>query len=106
MTFDFGKSRTDGRPVSKKILERLPVTILINSISVFLIFLIGIPLGILSAVKRNSIADRFTTVLTYIGFSTPEFWLALLAMSFFGITLGWLPISGIKSIDFEYYKFT
>lgn len=103
ITFDFGRSHIDSRKVSDKILERIPITILINVLSMALILAIGIPLGILSAVKRNSLMDRLTTVGVFIGFSAPEFWIALLLMSLFGITLGWLPISGIKSLDFEYF---
>lgn len=100
--FDFGRSYLDARPVTDKILERLPVTVLINSLSLILIFAVGIPIGIMSAVRHGTPADRLSTVFVFIGFSTPEFWLALLAMSFFGITLHLLPISGLTSIDFEY----
>ncbi|MDD5495900.1 MAG: ABC transporter permease [Candidatus Omnitrophica bacterium] len=102
---DFGRSFLDDRPVIDKISERIPITLLINISSLLLIFAIGIPLGILAAVKRHTLRDKLTTVFVFIGFSTPEFWLALLLMSLFGITLGWLPISGIKSLDFEYLSF-
>lgn len=102
--FDFGRSFLDDRPVIRKIAERLPITILINVSSLVLILLIGIPIGVMSALKRGSLADKLTTVTVFAGFSTPEFWLALLLMSLFGITLGWLPISGIKSLDFEYFS--
>lgn len=102
--FDFGRSHLDGRSVSAKILERIPITLLINILSLILILAIGIPLGILSAVRRNSVLDRLGTIGVFIGFSAPEFWIALLLMSLFGITLGWLPISGIKSLDFEYFS--
>jgi peptide/nickel transport system permease protein len=102
LRLDFGRSHLDGRKVLDKISERIPVTILLNSLSLALILSIGIPLGILSAVKRNSILDRLTTTGVFVAFSAPEFWIALLLMSLFGITLGWLPISGIKSLDFEY----
>lgn len=102
--FDLGKSFTDERPVSKKIIERIPITITINILSLLLIFLIAVPIGILSAVKENSLFDRSSTVLVFIGFATPTFWLALLMMSLFGVSLGWLPISGIKSLDFEEYN--
>lgn len=104
--FDFGRSYIDNRPVSERILERIPVTIAINISSMLLILGIGIPLGILSAVRRNSIADRFSTVFVFAGFSAPEFWVALLSMSLFCITLGWFPVSGIKSLDFEYMTLT
>ena len=99
---DFGRSYIDDRKVSEKIRERIPITLLLNILSIFLIFAIGVPLGVISAVKRESFLDKITTVFVFFGFSVPEFWLALLLMSFFGISLGWLPISGIKSIDFEY----
>lgn len=99
--FDFGRSYVDDRPVSARIAERIPITLLINILAMILILVIGIPLGVLSAVKRGTLLDRSTTVFAFIGFSVPEFWLALLLMSFFSITLGWLPISGIKSFGFE-----
>ena len=102
--FDFGRSYVDDRPVAEKIAACIPITILINISSMILILAIGIPLGILSAVKRGSFLDKSTTVITFIGFSAPEFWMALLLMSLFAIKLGWLPISGIKSLDFEYYS--
>lgn len=102
--FDFGRSYIDDRPVLKRIFERIPITLLINLSSLILIFAVGIPLGVLSAVKRNSILDRFTTVSVFLGYSAPEFWVALLLISLFGISLGWLPVSGIKSLDFEYYN--
>ena len=102
LTFDFGRSYVDDRPVSEKIAERIPITLLINVLSLLLILVVGIPLGVVSAVKRGSFLDRLTTIFVFTGFSTPEFWLALILMSLFGITLGWLPISGIKSLDFEY----
>jgi len=104
VTLDFGRSYVDDRPVVKKVAERIPITLLINILSMGLIFAVGIPLGVISAVKRGSLIDRSTTVFSFLGFSMPEFWLALLLMSLFGITLGWLPISGIKSLDFEYFS--
>ena len=95
---DFGRSFSpDGRPVLDKILERLPITILINVLSLALILAAAVPIGIISAVRPNSFFDKSTTVFVFIGFATPTFWLALLCMMFFGVHLGWLPISGISS---------
>lgn len=102
--FDLGKSFVDERPVSVKILERIPITIAINILSLLLIFLIAMPIGIMSAVKEDSLFDKSSTVFVFIGFATPTFWLALLMMSLFGVSLGWLPISGIKSLEFEEYN--
>lgn len=105
-TLNFGNSYVDDRSVLDKIKERIPVTLLINISSLILILGVGIPIGIISAIKRKSILDRLSAIFVFIGFSTPEFWLALLLMSLFGISLGLLPISGIKSLDFEYLTLT
>ena len=99
--FDFGRSYLDDRPVSEKIAERIPITIFINFSAILLTLAIGIPLGIISAVKRGKLPDKITTIFVFIGFSTPEFWLALLLMNLFCINLGWLPVSGLTSLDFE-----
>ena len=93
---------TDRRPVADKILERLPITILLNVLSMLLIFVVAIPLGVVSAVRQDSLFDRVTAVIVFIGFAVPTFWLALLLMILFGIHLGWLPISGIRSLNAEY----
>jgi peptide/nickel transport system permease protein len=66
--------------------------------------LIAIPLGVSSALSEGRPFDKIVTFLVFIGFATPTFWLALLCMNFFGIQLGWLPISGLKSLDFEYFS--
>jgi peptide/nickel transport system permease protein len=102
--FDFGSSFSDNRPVLQKILERIPLTLTINVLSLALIFIIAIPLGIRSAIRAGSLSDNFTTVLVFLFFAAPTFWLALLLMQLFCINLGWLPISGIKSLDFEYFN--
>jgi len=103
MVLDLGKSfATDRRPVADKIMERLPITIILNILSLFLILIVAIPLGVLSAVHQDSWFDRVVSVFVFIGFAIPTFWLALLLMIFFGVDLGWLPISGIRSLNHEY----
>jgi peptide/nickel transport system permease protein len=99
LTFDFGKSFVDDRKVFGKIMERIPVTLLINVLSLGLILSIAIPIGVLSAVRQYSLFDKISTVFVFVGFSTPTFWLALLLMILFGVHLGILPISGIQSVD-------
>lgn len=96
---DFGISFVDGKKVFDKIKERIPVTLTINLLSLILIMAIAIPIGVLSATKQYSIFDKLTTVFVFLGFSTPTFWLALILMIIFGVSLGLLPISGIQSID-------
>ncbi|MEW5745931.1 MAG: ABC transporter permease [Nitrospirota bacterium] len=96
---DFGTSFVDGKKVLDKITERIPVTLTINILSLLLIMTIAIPIGVLSATRQYSLFDKLTTVFVFLGFSTPTFWLALIMMIIFGVTLGILPISGIQSID-------
>lgn len=103
--FHFGRSLADGRPVLEKILERIPVTLTINLLSLFLIFACAIPLGVATARKAGSCFDHSTTIVTFVLFAAPTFWLALLLMQFFCIHLRWLPISGLVSLDFEYGGF-
>jgi peptide/nickel transport system permease protein len=103
--FDFGESFKDGRSVIIKILERLPATLLLNILSLLLIFFIALPIGIISAVRQDSSFDKGMTVFVFLGFSVPTFWLALLLMLLFGVVLGWLPISGIHSVNFPYLSF-
>lgn len=98
---DFGKSFVDDRKVIEKIIERIPATLILNIVSLTIILVISIPLGIISATKQYSFIDRFTTVITFVGFSIPTFWLALLLMLFFGVYLEILPISGITSVVFD-----
>lgn len=103
--FDFGRSFKDGRLVIIKILERLPATLLLNVLSLLLIFFIALPIGIISAVRQDSFFDKGMTVFVFLGFSVPAFWLALLLMVLFGVVLGWLPISGMHSVNFPYFSF-
>src|SRR3990170_688079 len=100
LVMDFGTSFSqDGRKVTDKIFERLPITIFINVFSLLLILTVAIPLGVLAATYKNSLFDKATTVFVFVGFAVPTFWLALLLMILFGVHLGWLPISGLRSMD-------
>ncbi|WP_028844996.1 ABC transporter permease [Thermodesulfovibrio thiophilus] len=105
VTLDLGKSFVDGRAVKEKIKERLPITIILNLLSLLLILVVAIPIGIYSAFKSGKLFDRLLTVFVFTGFSVPTFWLALLAMIVFGIKFGLLPISGIQSIGAETMPF-
>jgi peptide/nickel transport system permease protein len=104
--FDFGRSfAPDGRPVMQKIGERLPVTLLLNVIELLIIIAFAVPIGVMSATRQHSLFDKITTIFVFIGFATPDFWLALLLMILFGVQLGWLPISGLRSMNWEYLAF-
>lgn len=103
---DFGNSMSsDARPVIEKIAERLPLTIGINVISLLLTLLIAVPIGVLSAWKQGSLFDKGMTVLVFLGFAMPGFWLALLLMLYTGLEHQWLPISGLMSLDYESLSF-
>ncbi|MCD6571009.1 MAG: ABC transporter permease [Deltaproteobacteria bacterium] len=98
LKLDFGRSiSSDERPVWEKIKKRLPITLYINIASLVIIFLVAIPLGVISAVRHGSALDRTITVGVFIGFSVPGFWLALILMDVLGVRLGVLPISGLHS---------
>ncbi|MGA8831459.1 MAG: ABC transporter permease, partial [Desulfomonilaceae bacterium] len=98
---DFGRSfAPDNRPVIDKIAERIPITLLINILSMALIFSVAIPIGVMSAVKQDSMFDRVSSLIVFIGFAIPTFWLALLMMILFGVKLDWLPISGFRSLNY------
>jgi peptide/nickel transport system permease protein len=105
VTLNFGTSFKDGRRVIKKIAERLPATILLNVCSLVMIFLLAVPIGIISAVKHNSFIDRFFAALVFLGYSVPAFALALVMMQYFAVNLGWLPVSGMVSVNFEFMGF-
>src|SRR5438128_12416938 len=100
---DFGRSFSpDARPVLQKIGERLPVTLLLNIVEMMVIVVLAIPIGVLSATRQYSRFDKVTTIFVFVGFATPDFWLALMLMILFGVQLGWLPISSLRSPTCEY----
>lgn len=98
---DLGISYSTRQPVSKAISERLPATIKLAFLSCLFAMVIGIPIGIISAVRQYSIVDSAARIISLLGISLPNFWLALLLMLFFSVKLGWLPPSGLYGP--EYY---
>ena len=103
---DFGKSfAPHGRPVLTMIAERLPITLLLNVVELLIIVSLAVPIGVVSATRQYSVFDKVTTIFVFLGFATPDFWLALLLMILFGVQLGWLPISGLRSLNWEYLSF-
>jgi peptide/nickel transport system permease protein len=98
---DLGRSfAPDRRLVRDKIVERLPVTLALNVFSMAIILVLSLPLGLVAAVRAGGMFDRSSTVFVFICFAAPSFWLALLGMYLFGVKLGWLPISGMTSLDY------
>lgn len=94
---DLGFSLKSGLPVTGEILTRLPATIELSVLAVIVAIIFGIPIGVLSAVRPNSIFDHVTRVVSLVGVSMPAFLLALILQLIFATYLGWLPVSGRMS---------
>ncbi|HOT44699.1 MAG TPA: ABC transporter permease [Spirochaetota bacterium] len=96
---DFGTSRKDGRPVSKRIAEALPITLTLNIISMIIIYIISIPMGVVSAVKKESAFDRGSSLVLFILYSLPTFWVGLLLLLYLGSGeyLNLFPLGGFRS---------
>jgi peptide/nickel transport system permease protein len=94
---DFGISYYYKKPVMDLIMEYLPNTVLLSFTSLLLAIIIAIPAGVWSAVKKNSNVDYFFSTFSLIGVSIPNFWYGIMLIVFFGLTLGWLPTSGMRS---------
>lgn len=92
---DFGTSYTFNVPVTKVLMPKFPTTLKLAILSVIGSALLGIPLGILSAVKKHSIIDNGLTVIALFLASVPGFWLGLMLMLLLSLQLGWLPSSGV-----------
>jgi len=95
---DLGTSLVYGRPVLQMITERLPATLLLGLAALVITVLIGIPAGIVAARWPNSPVDQALSFLGIVGLATPNFWLGILLIIFFSVTLGWLPGSGMQTI--------
>ena len=92
---DLGTSYTTKLPVWDEIAARLPVTTKVAFLVIIFAVLIGVPVGILSAVRQYSFIDSFTRVFALLGITMPSFWLALLLVLLFSVNLNWLPASGL-----------
>ncbi len=91
---DFGMSIRAQRPALECVLERLPATLQLTAGAFLIALLIGMPIGILSAIKRFSYWDHGSMFIALLGQSMPVFWLGLMLIVVFGVKLGWLPVSG------------
>ncbi|MCJ7772711.1 MAG: ABC transporter permease, partial [Desulfobacterales bacterium] len=91
---DFGMSFRYSEPAAKVLFERFPASIQLGGVAFLFSAIIGLSIGILSAVKRDGWVDRVGRFIALGGMSIPSFWLAVMLMLFFGVTLGWLPVAG------------
>jgi len=98
---DFGLSFYHRRPVAEVIAERLPATIELSLVALLLALITSIPLGVLAAVKKNTIIDQIATVGTVFGVSLPGFWFGILLLMLFSVHLQILPVAGRVGYAFE-----
>jgi peptide/nickel transport system permease protein len=103
LTLEFGESFKDNQPVWSKIVERLPVTIKLNALSILLVYLIAIPLGIYSATHPNTWSDQALTLFAFVLFAVPLVWAATMAIVFIcgGDFLYLFPPGGLESLDYS-----
>lgn len=95
LTGNFGESiRYTSQSVLEIVLERLPATLELTVAALFVAMLISLPIGVLAAVKRNSVADRIASTLAVLGRAMPSFWIGILLIMLFATKLGWFPVSG------------
>jgi len=105
---DLGVSILRGDPVTQDLLRRFPATIELALSAILVSLLVGIPAGLISAARRNSIFDNVSRLVALTGVSMPIFWLGLMLAWFFGVTLHWLPTGGPMSteISMSYHRLT
>lgn len=99
LTGDFGRSLFTGESVTELILSRAAPTSILALFSLAVALLVGIPLGVVAALKPNSWVDRGALSLAVAALAVPNFWLGLIAIYVFGVTLRWVPISGAESLQ-------
>lgn len=99
---DLGISYIDQTPVGRSIVDRLPNTLLLTATSLVLSLLVAVPLGVISAIRRNSWVDNVATVVSTAGVSIPSFWFGLVAILVFSVRLRWLPSGGMYTLGQEH----
>lgn len=96
---DLGTSYATNQDVFDSVMTRMPATLKLAAFSMLLALLVSVPLGILAALKHNSIWDSMATALATVGVSLPKFWFGLVLMIFFSLRLGWLPSTGSAELS-------
>ncbi len=95
---NFGKSYQHSLPTVQLIVDRIPKTLLLSGTALLLAILLAVPLGMISAIYRYSVLDHLATGIAFFGVSIPAFWLGILFIIVFSVTLGWLPSAGMVTV--------
>ncbi|CAN3701620.1 Glutathione transport system permease protein GsiC [Microbacterium sp. MM2322] len=98
VTGDFGVSFRNGQPITTTLLQRLPATVSLAVVGLVVALLISLPAGVYSALREGRVSDVIVRVSSQFGVSIPDFWLGMLLISLFSVTLGWLPASGYVAL--------
>ena len=96
---DFGRSLYSGQDVSRQISDRLPVSVQIVAMSILFAILIGVPVGIIAALRHGTFLDRILTGASTLGIAVPNFWLGMILVSVFALNMGWFPAGGFDGIS-------
>lgn len=101
VTGDLGQSFADGMPVSRKIADAFWPTVSVDLISLFVAFMLSVPIGIYSAARQNGPFDKIISTFLYMLYSVPSYVIGMLLILYFGVKLGWLPFRGMRSDNFN-----
>lgn len=96
---DFGVSLTYNEPIVSLIMDRFPNTLILAISALIIAFMVGVPAGIISASKQNSLLDYSVMLISLIGVSMPIFWLGVMLVLYFSVNLGWFPATGMGTLE-------
>ncbi len=106
VTGDLGNSLTAGQPVTSVLLERFPATLELTLAALLFAVAVGVPVGVIAAVRQYSLIDKVTSIIALAGVSMPVFWLALVLVVIFTVQVDWLPFPGRIGNDTSFTSFT
>jgi peptide/nickel transport system permease protein len=104
LTGDLGKTIVSETPVSRLVGERIMPTLQLGLTSSIFAIVLGLPLGVISAVKKGSVWDYVSRIIALVGQAAPQFWIALMAILLFAVTLGWLPVGTAGPDDVSFFS--
>jgi len=103
LTGDFGQSIFFGRPVAEIIAERFPITLSLTVLALIVTIVVGVPVGILAAIRRGGFFDYTSNVFSSLGMALPSFWLGFMLILVFAVDLRWVPAAGYRPIEFGFW---